>query len=113
MVLTGVIWTIVGILFGRAPTEKDRLCSFFALNGIIFTSFVYLARPPTAAPASEVLRLSGLHDAEGERFDYTLCLRRWGEEWPEDSERPYYYGDWYLPLIEAGASMPEAMDIDK
>ena len=60
MVLTGVIWTIVGILFGRAPTEKDRLCSFFALNGIIFTSFVYLARPPTAAPASEVLRLSGL-----------------------------------------------------
>ncbi len=60
MVLTGVMWTVVGILFGRAPTEKDRLCSFFALNGIIFTSFVYLARTPTAAPAGEVLRLSGI-----------------------------------------------------
>jgi drug/metabolite transporter (DMT)-like permease len=60
MVLTGVIWTVVGILFGKAPTEKDRLSSFFALNGIIFTAFVYLARPPTVAPAGEVLRLSGL-----------------------------------------------------
>ena len=60
MVLTGVIWTAVGVLFGRAPTEKDRLCTFFALNGAIFVTFVYLARPPTAAPAAEVLRLSAL-----------------------------------------------------
>lgn len=60
MVLTGVIWTAVGVLFGRAPTEKDRLCTFFALNGAIFVTFVYLVRPPTAAPAAEVLRLSAL-----------------------------------------------------
>ena len=60
MVLTGVIWTAVGVLFGRAPAEKDRLSTFFALNGAIFVAFVYLARPPTAAPAAEVLRLSAL-----------------------------------------------------
>lgn len=60
MVLTGVIWTAVGVLFGRAPAEKDRLCTFFALNGAIFVTFVYLTRPPTAAPAAEVLRLSAL-----------------------------------------------------
>ncbi len=60
MALTGVIWTVVGILFGRAPTEKDRLCTFFALNGAIGTSFVYLTRCPLAAPMAEVLRLAGL-----------------------------------------------------
>ena len=60
MLLTGVTWTAVGILFGRAPTERDKLRSFFALNGIIFVSFVYLTRPPTAAPAAEVLRLACL-----------------------------------------------------
>lgn len=60
MLLTGVIWTAVGVLFGRAPAEKDRLCTFFALNGAIFVTFVYLTRPPTAAPAAEVLRLSAL-----------------------------------------------------
>lgn len=60
MLLTGVIWTAVGVLFGRAPVEKDKLCSFFALNGVIFVAFVYLARPPSAAPMSEVLRLSAL-----------------------------------------------------
>lgn len=58
MLLTGLVWTVVGILFGRAPAEKDRLCTFFALNGIIFMAFVYLARPPEAAPAGEILRLS-------------------------------------------------------
>ena len=60
MALTGVIWTVVGILFGRAPTEKDRLCTFFALNGVIGTSLVYLTRCPLAAPVAEVLRLAGL-----------------------------------------------------
>lgn len=60
------------------------------------------------------LRLAARHDAEGERFDYTLCLRRWGEEWPENGdERPYYYTDWYLPLIGAGETMPARMEIEK
>lgn len=60
MVLTGVIWTAVGILFGKAPTEKGRLYTFFALNGIIYAFFVYLACPPVAAPIGEVLRQSSL-----------------------------------------------------
>lgn len=60
------------------------------------------------------LRLAARHDTEGERFDYTLCLRRWGEEWPENGdERPYYYTDWYLPLIGAGETMPATMEIEK
>ena len=56
---------------------------------------------------------AGHCEGGGESFDYTLCLRRWGERWNEDTERPYYYDDWYLPLIRAGREMPDAMDIRK
>ena len=56
---------------------------------------------------------AGHCEGGGESFDYTLCLRRWGERWNEDTERPYYYDDWYRPLIQAGREMPDAMDIRK
>ena len=60
MLLTGVVWTAVGVLFGRAPTEKDKLFTFFALNSVIGNLFVYLARCPHPAPPAEILRLAVL-----------------------------------------------------
>ena len=60
MLLTGVLWALVGVLFGAAPAEKDRLWSFFALNGILFTAFVWLTQAPAAAPPREVFRLAAL-----------------------------------------------------
>ena len=60
MLLTGVLWTLVGILFGAAPSEKDKLLSFFALNGVFYVAFVYMTQMPSAAPVNEVLRLSVL-----------------------------------------------------
>ncbi len=30
MLLTGVIWMLVGVLFGAAPSEKDKLLPFRA-----------------------------------------------------------------------------------
>ena len=57
------------------------------------------------------IALQGRHSGEGQQFDFTLCLRPWGEIWPQDSQRPYYYETWYLPLIEAGEPMPDQMDV--
>lgn len=59
------------------------------------------------------ITLAGRHDAEGESFDYSLCLRPWGEQWMDENERPYYYESWYLPLILAEESMPESMKVEK
>lgn len=59
-----------------------------------------------------ILSLSGRHEAEGESFDYTICLRPWGDRW-EDAKAedlPYYYEDWYLPLIDSEQPMPDEMD---
>ena len=61
MLLTGVLWGVVGVLFGMAPEEKNRLYAFFSLNGILFNAFVWITQAPSAsAPVGEVLRLAGL-----------------------------------------------------
>ena len=65
----------------------------------------------TRSIADGELVLQGRHSGEEQQFDFTLCLRPWGEIWPQDSQRPYYYETWYLPLIEAGEPMPDQMDV--
>ena len=61
MLLSGANWTLIGILFGRAPEDRDRLYAFFSLNAILYTAFVWLMDPPAAGvPAGEVLRLAAL-----------------------------------------------------
>ena len=42
-------------------------------------------------------------------FYYTAYLRPWGQEWSDLQEKPYYYEDWYLPLIREGKPMPQAL----
>ncbi len=59
------------------------------------------------------ITLSGHHEAEVESFDYSICLRPWGEQWIDENERPFYYESWYLPLIRAEESMPDRMKVEK
>ncbi len=48
------------------------------------------------------------HDAEGEHFRFSFCLRPWGQHWDTNIDmQPFYYEDWVLPLLDAGKSMPE------
>ena len=59
-----------------------------------------------------LMTISGEYDAVGKGgFSYKIYLRPWGSKWPEDDEDklPYYYNDWYLPLIEAGNDMPDVI----
>lgn len=58
LLTTGIIWGFVGVLFGGAPSEKDKLYTWFALNGIVFTSLVLLTRTPEQAPTGEILHLA-------------------------------------------------------
>lgn len=50
-------------------------------------------------------------------FEYVFCLRPWGMDWEDVAEAepdflPGYYESWYLPAIEAGTGMPDAIDGD-
>lgn len=59
-------------------------------------------------PEAERLELSGLCEGGGERFDYRIHLRPWGADWQEEElHEPWRLRDWYRPLIQEGASMPD------
>jgi len=60
MLLTGLLWTLVAIVFGSAPSDRDRLYTFFIIQGAGFAALVWLTQTPAAAPAKEILRLSGI-----------------------------------------------------
>ena len=58
---------------------------------------------------SDILIPDIMHDAEGETFRATVYLRPWGDTWNDapEEQRPFYYEDWYLPLLKQKAEMPE------
>lgn len=58
---------------------------------------------------SDILIPDIMHDAEGETFRATVYLRPWGDKWSDapEEQRPFYYEDWYLPLLKQNAEMPE------
>lgn len=43
-------------------------------------------------------------------FCYTIYLRPWGDQWPDEGRKPAYYESWYLPRIEAGSRVPDKID---
>ena len=59
----------------------------------------------------QFLEISGVYSDETTgNFYYVICLRPWGDEWPQGKSRPYYYERWYLPKIEAGEDPPDAIE---
>ena len=75
------------------------------------------AAPSESMPYSEMICISGVYtdpENSGNSFVYTIYLRPWGMDWEDvradnESLLPYFYDDWYLPLIESGASVPNAI----
>ena len=49
------------------------------------------------------------HDANGERFTFTIYLRPWGAKWEDlaEKQRPFYYEDWYLIQVRENQPMPD------
>jgi len=58
--------------------------------------------------------LTGSYSDSDGTFDFTVLLRPWGEKWDDvdEDDVPYYYEDWYLPLIESGAPIPDEFALD-
>ena len=58
-----------------------------------------------------MIHISGYYENGDDEYYYDIYLRPWGTYWDDMSEEflPYYYNDWYLPLIEAGEYMPDSI----
>lgn len=67
---------------------------------------------PGIAQYSDTLWTTGTVETDDGNFNYEVVLRPWGTLWDdvEAGDIPTYYDDWYLPLVESGASMPDSME---
>lgn len=59
----------------------------------------------------DMIHISGYYENGEDEFTYDIYLRPWGTYWDDmyEEDLPYYYYDWYLPLIESGESMPDSI----
>ena len=66
---------------------------------------------PALLDYDDMIWISGDYEDGDDEFHYDIYLRPWGLYWDdmEEDTYPYRYTDWYLPLIDAGKSMPDAI----
>ena len=59
----------------------------------------------------DLIWIDGDYENGDNAFHYDIYLRPWGLYWDDmdESGYPYRYTDWYLPLIDAGMPMPDAI----
>ena len=69
---------------------------------------------PDLLDYDDMIWISGDYEDGDDEFHYDIYLRPWGLYWEDmdESGYPYRYTDWYLPLIDAGKSMPDAIGED-
>lgn len=67
---------------------------------------------PGLMEREDMICIDGWYEDGDDEFHYEFYLRPWGHRWGDAGEDvlPYFYTDWYLPLIEAGKSMPDSFD---
>ena len=70
-----------------------------------------------ATEYGDVLYIDGEYEDGTYDFWYYVYLRPWGTDWSdvaanEPDNMPYYYEDWYLPLIESGVQSAPATIAD-
>ena len=66
---------------------------------------------PDLVDYPDMIHIDGYYESGDDEYFYDIYLRPWGAYWDDvaEEELPAYYNDWYLPLIEAGAPMPESI----
>lgn len=95
-------------------TAKDCL----AVGGGTFidmpTAAKYWMLSPNGAAINNMVVFTGRYDDSanpGSFFEYIFMLRPWGTLWDDvgTNQLPYNYTSWYLPLVESGSPMPNAI----
>ena len=69
---------------------------------------------PGLQELADIICIDGRYKNGDDTYRYEIYLRPWGLYWDdvEEENRPYLYADWYLPLIDAGKSMPDSIGAD-
>ena len=83
--------------------------NFRSVSGYFLFDTITFGEWQFELPEKEMFLEDYRHEGNGERFSYSIYLRPWGADWSGLSEEqlPFYYDDWYLPLIRSGKPMPD------
>ncbi len=92
------------ILF-RTESEKE----LSSLNGYFMLDEIHEGDWRLSLKENEIYLDRHLHADTEEYFSYSIYLRPWGQLWSDTdpAQRPFYYDDWYLPLIKGNQAMPD------
>ena len=105
----------VAFRFEESTTDKGRLVSttgYFYSMEIKEGDWII---DPDDLIVDEAFMIEGHYqDSDGEDFDFVFVLRPWGTDWSDldEEDLPYFYYNWYLPLIQAGEPMPDFIPED-
>ncbi len=66
---------------------------------------------PGTLAVDNIIAIEGRYEGEEGSYTYKVYLRPWGTVWDDldESYLPASYYDWYLPLLEQGAAMPDSI----
>ena len=66
---------------------------------------------PGLSEFDAMICIDGWYENGDDEYRYEIYLRPWGTYWDDVPEegRPYLYDDWYIPLIEKNALMPDVI----
>ena len=69
---------------------------------------------PALLDYEDMIHIDGYYESGEDEYTYDIYLRPWGTYWDDVTEEdlPFYYDDWYLPLIEAGEAMPKLISVE-
>ena len=69
---------------------------------------------PGLMERDNMICIDGWYEDGDDEYHSEIYLRPWGLYWDDAGEDflPYSYTDWYLPMIEAGKSMPDSINAD-
>lgn len=101
----------VGVQIYTDKTDDPRgmLCSITGEFDVAEIAPDDWACTPYDGDYDNCLIFTGTAGDDEDGYEYTIVLRPWGTLWDDMEEDllPYYYESWYLPLVEAGAEMPD------
>lgn len=106
---------IAGIELGFANPDDSEFGVMFCNGGQFLSDTL---EPDAWYVNPDQINYENIFDFRGEyedeygTFSYRVLLRPWGTVWDDLGEEyyPFYYEDWYLPLIEAGEDMPDSFN---
>ena len=111
--------TVLLVIWDEDGSREDPLAEIlfeykddgdlFSISGYFLYDAVEAGEWSFPVPESELFLEARRHEGNGLTFSYSLYLRPWGAGWDDLSEEqlPFYYEDWYLPLIRDDKPMPD------